>query len=82
MPITRVTISMPSELAKRVKKAAGDKPVSAWFTELASQRLTEGAYERLWKEHFVDVPMSAAERRAGDALFERTTKPRKRKRAA
>jgi hypothetical protein len=82
MTITRVTISMPSDLARKVKKAAGKKPVSAWLTELVEERLSEDALEALWKEHFHDVAMSAAERRAGDALFERTTKPRRRKRAA
>ncbi|MBK8593320.1 MAG: hypothetical protein IPN77_30250 [Sandaracinaceae bacterium] len=32
MTIKRITISVPSEVAARIKKAAGKTPVSAWVT--------------------------------------------------
>ena len=84
MPIARVTISLPVDLARRVKKAAGKKPVSAWLAKLIEDRLSDEEYERLLKEHFTDFPMTRAERRAGDEMFERlvSDRPRRRRRAA
>ena len=82
MTIRRVTISMPEKLARKVKKAAGKKPVSAWISEILEREVDEAELERLWKQHFVDVPMTAEERRRGDELFEQTTRPRRRRRAA
>lgn len=85
MTITRVTISMPTDLARKLKKAAGKRPVSAWLTELVEERLAEAEYDRLWNEHFTNFPMSVSDRREGDAMFERLTsakKPVRRRRAA
>jgi hypothetical protein len=35
MSIERITISVPSAVAVRIKKAAGDTPVSAWTAAIA-----------------------------------------------
>ncbi len=73
---------MPEALARKVKRAAGKQPVSAWLTQLVEKQFNEDEYERLWKEHFEDIPMTPAQRREGDAIFARLTKPRGRRRRA
>jgi len=41
MTIRRITISVPDEVARRVKKAAGSASVSAWVTGLIEEHLEE-----------------------------------------
>lgn len=81
MTITRVTISMPKELAAKVKKAAGKKPVSAWLTEMVQDRLGEQDLERVWNEYFAEMTFTKRETRDARDRLDRLTK-RKRKRAA
>lgn len=50
MTIKRITISVPEDLAEKIKDAAGDKPVSAWVTALIERELDEERLDRLWDE--------------------------------
>ncbi len=82
MTIRRITISVPEEVAKRIKKAAGPTPVSSWVTSVIEEHLDDAELERLWREFYRDVnPRGAAVRRA-DAMFQRLKKAAKRGRAA
>jgi hypothetical protein len=82
MSIRRITISVPAEIAVRIKKAAGPMPVSAWVTGLIEEHLDDAALERLWQEFYRTVRPRSAEVRRADALFKRLTKKPRRKRAA
>lgn len=55
MSIKRVTISVPEELADRIKKAAGEQPVSTWVNELIQHHLGQEDADRLWKEYVAEV---------------------------
>lgn len=81
MSIRRITISVPAEVGRRVKKAAGNKSVSAWVTGLIEQRLENRELERLWRQFYRDVRPRPKDVRRADAMFERLTK-RRRKTAA
>jgi len=81
MPITRVTISMPSALARKVKRAAGKQPVSAWLTELVEERLTRRELDQMWSAHVASFAFTAAETREARRRLSRLTRP-KRRRAA
>lgn len=55
MSIRRITISVPEELADRIKAAAGDEPVSAWVTELIEEHLAEEDTEALWAAFMAEL---------------------------
>jgi hypothetical protein len=82
MSIRRTTISVPAKVAARIKKAAGDAPVSAWVTGVVEERLEEAELERQWREFCLHVHPSHDEVRRADAMFRRLTKRGRRKRAA
>jgi hypothetical protein len=83
MAIERITISVPKETAAKIRKAAGDQPVSAWLTNLVEEHLEDDELERLWQEFVRDVgPPTAAEKKRVDGIMKRITKPRRRRRAA
>lgn len=77
MPIKRITISVPAEVAKRIKRAAGRVPVSAWVTERLEEHLDQAELDRLFEEFYRDVNPSPASVRAADAMFERLTGKRR-----
>jgi hypothetical protein len=79
--ITRITISVPTAVAARIKRAAGDRPVSAWVTEVVEDRLEDAELERLWREFYRAVSPRPGDVRRADAVFGRLTK-RTRRRAA
>jgi hypothetical protein len=81
MSIRRITISVPVEVARRVKKAAGGTSVSAWVTGLIEEHLEDRELERLWQEFYRSVAPKAGDVRQANALFRRLTK-RRRKSAA
>lgn len=74
MSIKRITISVPSALAGRIKKAAGDLPVSAWVTDALEERLNEGELERQWQAFYREVNPSRKDLAAADGMFKRLTK--------
>jgi len=82
MTIRRITISVPEEVATRIKKAAGGKPVSTWVTDLVEEHLDDATLDRQWEEFYRDVSPKPAEVRKADAIFKRLTRRARNKGAA
>jgi len=61
MTIKRITLSVPEELADKIKQAAGEKPVSAWVTEKIEHELNDAELERQWIEFYNSLNPSAAD---------------------
>lgn len=71
MSIKRITISVPEDLADRVKEVAGDEPVSTWVTELIEQELDYEEADRLWEEYMAEVgPIPEGDKAWVDRLTE------------
>jgi hypothetical protein len=82
MSIERITISVPSEVAARIKKAAGKRPVSAWVTSVIEERLGDAELERRWQEFYRSVNPSHADKKRADAMYRRLVKPSRRRKSA
>lgn len=82
MTIRRITISVPEEVARRLKKAAGPMPVSAWVTERIEEHLDEAELEREWRAFCQDVRPSRSEDRRAEAMFKRLTRLSDRRKGA
>jgi hypothetical protein len=82
MSIERITISVPTDVAARIKKAAGKRPVSAWVTSVIEERLDDAELERLWQEFYRSVNPSRADKKRADAMFRRLVKPSRRRKSA
>jgi hypothetical protein len=82
MSIERITISVPAAVAARIKKAAGDLPVSAWVTGVIEERLDDAELDRLWQSFYESVRPRRADSRRADAILRRLTRAPRRKRAA
>jgi len=83
MTIERITISVPKEVARRIKKAAAKASVSAWVTGVIEATLNEAELERVWHEFYASVHPSSRDVKRAEAIFERLTRPtRRRKKAA
>lgn len=82
MSIRRITISVPTAVASRIKKAAGRTPVSAWVTGALEERLDDAELERLWQEFYRSVGPSPTDVKRADAMFRRLTRRPKRTKAA
>jgi hypothetical protein len=82
MSIRRITISLPDDVARRIKKAAADKSVSAWVAGVIEDRLEDEELERLWQDFYRSVRPRREDVRRADALFKRLTKSPRRERAA
>ena len=72
MSIKRITISVPEEVAARLKAAAGSTPVSAWVTSLIEEHLDEAELDRLWEEFYHDVSPGRDAIRKADAILKRS----------
>jgi hypothetical protein len=81
MSIRRITVSVPADVARRVKKAAGKQPVSTWLTDLIEQHLDDEALERQWEAFYRSVAPRAEDVRRADAMFTRLTRSRRRRAA-
>lgn len=70
MATVRITLSVPEELAGRIKKAAGDGTVSGWMTTIIEQHLDEDVeLERQFDEWLAANPPSGeAQRWAAEVL--------------
>ena len=79
MSIKRITISVPEGTAKRIKRAAGKVPVSAWLTEKIEEQLRQQELDALFEAFYLDVNPSPASVREADALFEQLTGHRPRR---
>lgn len=77
MSSKRITISVPAEVAKRIKQAAGRVPVSTWVTERIAEHLDQEELDRLFAEFYRDVKPAPASVREADAMFERLTGKRR-----
>jgi hypothetical protein len=82
MSIERITISVPTDIATRIKKAAGKRPVSAWVTSVIEERLDDSELERLWREFYRSVNLSRADKNRADAIFRRLVRPPRRRKSA
>jgi len=82
MSIERITISVPSAVAARIKKAAGDTPVSAWVTGVIEDGLGDAELDGLWQDFYEGVRPRRADVRRAAVIFRRLTRPSRRKRAA
>jgi len=82
MAIKRITLSVPAELAVRVKRAAGKQPVSAWVTDLIEEHLEDADLERLWDEFYQSVRPRPADVRRAESIFRKLTKRGHRVKAA
>jgi len=74
MSIKRITISVPNALAGRIKKAAGNVPVSAWVTDALEERLNELELERQWQAFYRDANPSRKDVALAEGMFKRLTK--------
>ena len=82
MSIKRITISVPSGVASRIKKAAGSVPVSAWVTDIVEGHLDEAELERQWQSFYRAVNPSKTDTRRAEAIHRRLTKRSGRREAA
>lgn len=82
MSIKRITLSVPEQVAARIKKAAGTTPVSAWVTNLIEEHLDDAALERAWSAFLEDVAPTRQETHRAEAMFKRLTKTSRKRRAA
>jgi hypothetical protein len=78
MTIRRITISVQDSVAKRIKKAAGSKPVSAWVTEVIEEHLDGTELERQWQAFAADVAPRARDERQARGLLDAMTKAARR----
>lgn len=73
----RITVSLPDPIARRLRKAAGQRPVSTWLAELIEEHLNERELEEKWLAFYEGVhPNSGHERRASQIL-KRATRRKK-----
>jgi hypothetical protein len=79
MTIQRITISVPEEVAGRIRKAAKDNPVSTWVTEVIGERLDDTEQQRQWEAFYRDVAPARQDIRRADAIFKRLTRSPRRK---
>ncbi|MBS2019621.1 MAG: hypothetical protein JST00_42560 [Deltaproteobacteria bacterium] len=82
MAIKRITISVPEAVAKKIKKAAGTRPVSAWITEVVEERLDDAELERRWLEFYEEVAPSSHDVREAEALLARLQRRKRPRRGA
>ncbi len=81
MSTKRITISVPADVAARIKRAAGTQPVSTWVTELVEDHLDDAELERQWQEFYESVNPRPRDKRKAATMLSRLVK-RKRRRAA
>jgi hypothetical protein len=82
MSIQRITISVPVELARRIKKSAAGRSVSAWITNVIEAQLDDAELDRLWCAFYESVRPRRNDVRRANAMFKRLTTPSGRERAA
>ncbi|HEX6237563.1 MAG TPA: hypothetical protein VFZ68_10245 [Acidimicrobiales bacterium] len=70
MAIKRVTISLPEELAGRLRAEAGDRPVSAHVADLIARHLEERDLDELWRSYLDEIDLSPDDVAAADRLLD------------
>ena len=83
MATTRITVSVPAEIATRIKRAAGRAcSVSAWVTNAVKRTLEEEESKERFLTFCDGVKATAAEERQAKASFVRVTRGKQRSRGA
>jgi hypothetical protein len=82
MAIRRITISVPEELALRIKEAAGDMPVSQYVTEVLEKELDENELEHQWNLFQQSLEVDDDSEARATEMFERLVLSRNRDGAA
>jgi DNA gyrase inhibitor GyrI len=82
MSTRRITICVPEDIARRIKKAAANVSVSAWVTDVVEASLNDAELERAWEAFYASVGPSSQDKRRANTIFNRLTRPSRRKRAA
>jgi hypothetical protein len=82
MSIKRITISVPADTARRIKKAAAGRPLSTWLIEVVERHLDQAELERQWEAFYADVAPSKEAQRRAEAMHRRLTAPARRRGAA
>jgi hypothetical protein len=80
MTVARFAVSFEPDLARAVRRAAGDEPMSAWLADAARRKLrAEGLLEIVqgWEEQH--GPLSASELRAAERKLSRPRSIRKKR---
>jgi hypothetical protein len=78
MAIRRITISVPENVAVRIKRAAGRQPVSSWVTAVIDEKLDDAELERQWEAFYRDVAPKRDDIRRADASARGLTRRRRR----
>jgi hypothetical protein len=78
MAIRRITISVPEEVAGRIRRAAGGGPVSTWATGLIEDYLNDAELERQWDAFIRDLAPQRGHVRRADAIFRRLSSRKRR----
>ena len=73
---------MSSEVAGRIRKAAGKTPVSAWVSDVIEERLHDAELEQQWQQFYQDVNPSRQDIRRAETTLKRLTKRPARRGAA
>jgi hypothetical protein len=74
--IKRVTISLPEDLADKLREQAGDRSVSAYVADLISDHLDNDELEALWRGFVDDVGPSDTDIAAADRVLDELTAAR------
>lgn len=71
MAIRRITLSVPEAVASRIKKAAGDRSVSAWVTEVVEHELDSSELETQFTAFCEAHPASRTEKARAESILGR-----------
>jgi hypothetical protein len=82
MAIKRITISVPEDVAARIKKAAGPTPISTWVTDRIEEHLDDTELDRLWTDFYRDVSPTREDTRRAATIFKRVTRSPRGRRVA
>jgi hypothetical protein len=82
MSTKRITISVPSDIAGRIKKAAAGQPVSTWVTSVIEDHLDDAELEREWQRFYDEVKPSRGDVKRAQSVLRRTAKRSARRGAA
>ncbi len=70
MAIKRVTISLPEDLAGRLRADAGDRSVSAHVAAIIAHHLEDRDLDALWQAYLDEVDLSPADIAGADRLLD------------
>ena len=74
MAVRRITVSIPEQVAQRMRKAAGSRPVSTWLADLIEEHLDERELEAKWLAFYEGVNPKPGDLRRADDILRRAQK--------